>query len=74
MPADKQTALTALDAAFADAVKATYNEAIILLAGKDAAEKIERERLDTMLGNALTAYEWTAAAINKRFSVSGAGR
>ena len=65
MPADKQSAFAALDGAFADAVKAAFNEMIMLLAGRDAPRDVEVARVETMLRNAVSADKELRALIEK---------
>lgn len=67
MPADKQSALAALDVWFSDAVKGVATEALNLIAGKDASIPVERSRVAKSLDNAVLAYEWTKTAINDKF-------
>ena len=56
MPADKQSALAALDEAFADAIKGRYASLCSLLDGRDVSESVELQRIRTGLKDDQRAY------------------
>ena len=65
MPADKQSALAALDEAFADAIKGRYASLRSLLDGQDAPEAVELKRIRAGLKDDQRAYALMTSLIEE---------